>query len=244
MLATSVSTIRTPAYPSSLFLSAILGAGMLGTFHANSIAITGPGFGLEATALTGLRSLRAYVSGHNIALAVIAVPLLAVVSFGLAAFAGHPADGFWVVAIDFGGIGAGLAISSICTVTLAYPAEKRVGSPIPGAASGSGGQAFAAAICSIAGCGWLATVPVILAAQFTHSAVAAIRLPVLVLCAAGYGFALAWMGVADRRAHRRPEGCRNFTRSPRGASCLRAAALRDRPGRAGRSDPRRDGDRV
>ncbi len=207
MLATSVSTIRTPHYRVALILSAILGAGMLSTFNSNSIGITGPGFGLEAAALTGVRSLRAYFTGHNIALAVIAMPLLAAVSFGLAAFAGHPGDGFWAVAIDLGGIGAGLALSSIYTVTLAYPAEKRIGSPVPGAADGYGGQALAGTFGSIIGVA-VAIIPVILAVELTHSVPAAVRMPVLVLCAAGYGIALAWIGVriaASAAAHRLPE---------------------------------------
>ena len=66
----------------------------IGFFHANSIGLTGPAFVIEATALTGRRALRAYFSGQNIALAVIAVPLLTAVSFGLAAVAGHPEFGF------------------------------------------------------------------------------------------------------------------------------------------------------
>ena len=37
---------------------------MLGVFNANSIGITGPAFGLEATALTGARALRAYFAGR------------------------------------------------------------------------------------------------------------------------------------------------------------------------------------
>ena len=51
----------------------------------------------------------------------------------------------------------------------------------------------------------LATVPVILAAQLTHAVPAAVRLPVLELCAAGYGIALAWMGtrIAARTADQR-----------------------------------------
>jgi ABC-2 type transport system permease protein len=204
MLATSVSTIRTPSYHVALILSAVLGAGMLSSFNANSIGSTGPGFGLEATALTGIRALRAYFTGHNIALAIIAVPLLAAVSFGLAAFAGHPEDGFWAVAIDLGGIGAALGLSSIYTVTWAYPAEKRVGSPVPGAASGYGGHAAAGAFGSLFGVAIVAT-PVILAAEFTHSVPAAVRMPVLELCAAGYGIALAWIGmrIAARAADQR-----------------------------------------
>ena len=72
--------------------------------------------------------------------------------FGLAAFAGHPGDGFWAVAIDLGGIGAGLALSGIFTVVLAYPAEKRVGSPIPRSADGYGGRRWPAP--SAASSGW------------------------------------------------------------------------------------------
>jgi len=215
MLASSVSTIRTPAYHVALILSAILGAAILASFQANSIGITGPGFGLEASALTGVRALRAYFTGRGIALAIIAVPLFAVVSLGLAAFAGHPGDGLWVVAIDLGGIGASLALSSIFTVTLAYPAEKRVGSPFPRSADGYGGQALAGSLGSIIGVA-VAVIPVILAAELTHSDPAAVRLPVLVLCAAGYGIVLAWAGVriAARAASQRlPELCQLALRS-------------------------------
>jgi hypothetical protein len=40
----------------------------------------------------------------------------------------------------------------------------------------------------------LAAIPVILAVEFTHSVPAAVRIPVIVVCAAGYGLALAWAG--------------------------------------------------
>ncbi len=215
MLAASVSTIRTPHYHVALILSAVLGGGMLSLFHANSIGITGPGFSLEASALSGIRALRAYFNGHNIALAIIAVPLLAVVSFGLAAFAGHPGDGFWAAAIDISAVGAGLALSSLYTVTLAYPAERRIGSPVPNAADGHGGQAFAGAMGSLFGVA-LVSAPVILAVEFTPSVPAPVRIPVLVLCAAGYGIALAWTGAriaARAAAGRLPELCQVALRS-------------------------------
>jgi ABC-2 type transport system permease protein len=57
---------------------------------------------------------------------------------------------------------------------------------------------------------------VILAVEFTHSAPAAVRIPVLILCAVGYGFALAWAGtrIAARAADRRlPELCQIAVRS-------------------------------
>src|SRR5262249_9811163 len=109
----ALRTIRTPAHHLALILSANLRAAVPGSFNANSIGLTGPAFGLEASALTGGRALRGYLTGRGIALALIAVPLMTAVSFGLAAVSGHPTDGFWVVAIDLAGIGAGLALSSI-----------------------------------------------------------------------------------------------------------------------------------
>jgi ABC-2 type transport system permease protein len=211
MAATSVSTIRTPSYHVALILSAILGAGMLSTLNSNTIGITGPAFGLEASALTGRRALRAYFSGHNIALAIIAVPLLAAVSFGLAAVAGHPGDGFWTVAIDFAGIGAGLALSTIFTVTVAYPAEKRVGSPMPRPADGYGGQALASGLGSLFGV-VLATLPVILAVEFTHR------------CSycAPWATASRWPGPARGSPPARPTGgCLSSARSPSAASSSR-----------------------
>ena len=39
--------------------------------------------------------------------------------------------GFWAVAVDLAALGAALAVSNIFTVALAYPVEKRVGSPTP-----------------------------------------------------------------------------------------------------------------
>ena len=115
-----------------------------------------------------MRALRGYFTGRNIALAVIAVPLSLVLSVGLASFAGHPGDWFWGVAIDLCAIGAALGLSSLLTATLAYPVQKRVGSPVPNAADGYGGQAFAGSMSSLFGVA-LISVPVILALIFTHS---------------------------------------------------------------------------
>ena len=113
------------------------------------------------------------------------------------------------------GIGAALALSSIYTVALAYPAEKRVGSPVPGTADGYGGQALAGTFGSLIGVA-LATLPVILALELTRPVPDAVRMPTLVLCAAGYGLALAWIGVrlAARAAGQRlPELCQIALRS-------------------------------
>ena len=149
---------------------------------------------MEAVALTGRRALRAYFSGQNIALGMIAVPLLTLISFGLAAVAKHPVDGFLGMAVDLAGIGAGLALASVFTVTVPYPMEKRVGSPAPRPADGYMGYGLAGRFGSLFGT-VVAVIPVILGVVLTRSDPAVVRMPVLVLCAAGYGIALAWIGV-------------------------------------------------
>jgi ABC-2 type transport system permease protein len=209
MVVWSVDKILTPQYLVALVLSAGVGAAVIAAFHANSIAMTGPGFFLEAMALTGRRALRAYFSGQNLALGVIAVPLLTVISFVLAAVAKHPVDGFVGMAVGLAGIGAGLALSNIFTSIVAYPLDKRAGNPFPRAADGYGGYSLANALGSLFGT-LVAISPVVLGAALTRSDPAVFRMPVLVLCAAGYGMALAWIGVrvAARAADKRlPELC-------------------------------------
>jgi ABC-2 type transport system permease protein len=199
--------VLTPDYLGGLIASAAAGGAFAGVFHANAIGMSGPGFGLEAMALNGRRALRAYFSGQDIALGVIAVPLLTAVCFGMAALAKHPMDGFVGMAVSLAGIGAGLALANLLTVASPYPVEKRAGTPMPRAASGHQGEYFAATLLLLLGVG-LAVTPVILAAVFTQSAPAAIRLPVLVLGAAAYGLALAWGGVrgaAVTAEHKLPE---------------------------------------
>jgi ABC-2 type transport system permease protein len=194
MVAVSVSTIRTPAYLGAVLGSAGFGAAFIGIFYANSIGRSGPSFGYEAMALGGRRSLRAYFSGQDVALAMIAVPLLTVVSFGVATVAGHPVDGFLGMAVDLAGIGAGLGLSNIFSAALPYPVEKRVGSLSPRPADGYAGYSLAGSLGSLLGVA-VAISPVVLAALFTHSDRAAVRMPVLVVFAAGYGAVLAWIGV-------------------------------------------------
>jgi ABC-2 type transport system permease protein len=194
MVATSVSSVTTPRYRVALFTSAIIGAALMSALHSNAIGLSGPGFGLEAMALAGRRALRAYFSAQDIALGMIAVPLLTVISFGLAAVARHPADGFIGLAVDLAGIGAGLGLSNILTATVPYPMEKRAGSPTPRAASGYTGLGIGGTLGSLLGTA-VAVVPVVLGAALTGSDPATVRMPVLVLCAAAYGLALNWTGV-------------------------------------------------
>jgi ABC-2 type transport system permease protein len=107
MIAVSIRTVLTSGYLVGLITSSVLGSAFVGVLHSNSIGLSGPGFGLEAMTLTGRRALRAYFSGQNIALGLVAAPLLTVISFGLAAVAKHPVDGFAGTAIALAGIGGG-----------------------------------------------------------------------------------------------------------------------------------------
>ncbi len=219
MVVVSASTILGTAgphkHPAVVIGSAVVGAGFVGYFHANSVGLTGPPFITEALALTGRRSLRAYFSGQNIALGVIAAPLLTAICFGLAAAVRSPAQAVPAVAVALAGLGAALGLSNILTVALAYPMAKRTGGPLRQAAQGYGSYTFGGIIANLVGVGVAAT-PVILAAALTSTAPAAVRTPALIICSAAYGVALAWAGVqvAARGAEARlPELCQIAVRS-------------------------------
>jgi ABC-2 type transport system permease protein len=186
--------VLSPDWFGGLLASGVAGGAFVGAFHSNAIGWSGPGFSLEAMALNGRRALRAYFSGQNIALGTIAVPLVTAVCFGLAAVAKHPMDGFAAMAVGLAAIGAGLALANLFTVAMPYPVEKRGGTPMPRATSGHNGEAAGSQLLTLLGVG-VAVTPVILAAVFTQSVPAALRMPVLVLGAAAYGLALAWGGV-------------------------------------------------
>ncbi len=216
MVVVSASTILGPhKHPAVVIASAIFGAGFVGFFHANSVGLTGPPFVIEALALTSRRSLRAYFSGQNIALAVIAAPLLAAICFGLAAAVRDPKEAVAATAVALAGLGAALGLSNIFTVTLPYPMARRAGSPMRQAAQGYGSYTFGGVIGNLLGVAVLVS-PVIVAGALTSADQAAVRIPVLMVCSAAYGLALAWAGVqfAAREAEGRlPELCQIAVRS-------------------------------
>ena len=194
MVVVAIRAVLTPDWFGGLLACGVAGGAFVGAFHSNAIGMSGPGFGLEAAALSSRRALRAYFSGQNIAVGAIAVPLVTAICFGLAVVAKHPIDGFVAMAVGLAAIGAGLALANLFTVASAYPVEKRGGTPVPRAASGHNGQAAASQLITLLGVG-VAVTPVILAAVFTRTGPAAVWMPVLVLGGAAYGLALAWAGV-------------------------------------------------
>jgi len=87
-----------------------------------------------------------------------------------------------------------MALSNIFTARLPYPTEKREGSPVRGATQGHAARALWATLGSLLGTA-VAVSPVAAAEVLTSADPAAVRIPVLLVCAACYGFALAWAGV-------------------------------------------------
>lgn len=113
------------------------------------------------------------------------------------------------------GIGAALALSNVFTVTLPYPVARRTGSPMPQAAQGYASYGLGGVLGSLFGVAVLVT-PVIVAGVLTNADQPAVRIPVLLVCSAAYGLALAWAGVqvAARAAEGKlPELCQIAVRS-------------------------------
>ncbi len=210
MVVVSISTIiGSHQHPAVVLGSAVVGAGFVGAFHANAVGLSGPPFIIEAQALGGRRQLRAYFSGQDIVFAVIAVPLLTAISFGLAYGVGRPAEGVAAAAIALAALGGALGMANILAVVLPFPMAKRAGSPMRQAAQGYGAAGFGSIVGTVAGAA-VAAIPVIVAAALTSSVSAAVRAPLLLPCAAVYGFGLAWIGVrvAARAAEDKlPELC-------------------------------------
>jgi ABC-2 type transport system permease protein len=196
MVASCISSIiGQNRHPGIMLMAAVFGAAFVGIFHTNSAGLTGPAFFVEALALSGRRQLRAYFSGQNAALVVIAVPLLIALSFGLAAFAGSGMRyGYLGAAVDLAALGAALGLSNLFTVALPYPMDKRAGSPLRQAAQGYTAYSLACVFGTLAGAAALAS-PVIAIAVNSGPDPAVAKMLALILGAAAYGLVLAWIGV-------------------------------------------------
>jgi ABC-2 type transport system permease protein len=213
--ASSAALFGNQRQPGVLLLGAVLGAAFVGVFHANAIGVSGPAFIFEAMALNSRRALRDYLAGQNIVLAVIAAPLLVAVMLGLAELAGNMKYGLIGVAVVLAGLGAALGLTSILSVSAAFPARRRIGSPTLQPAEGYGAYGVASAFGNIIGVA-AATTPVMIIGLDTASAPPAIRVPALLLGSAAYGLALAWAGVrvaAGEAEVKLPELCQTAIQS-------------------------------
>ncbi len=201
-------------HPAVILASAVIGAAFVGIFHANAAGQTGPAFVLEATALGRGRDLRAYFSGQNLVLCVIGAPLVVAVCFALAVAARDPWMGVEATPVVLSGLGAALGLSNLFTAALPYPMVKRVGTPVVVPAPGYSGYRLGALLVLV-GTGVLAA-PVIVGAVLAANGPDAIRIGVMLPCAAGYGFGLAVIGVrlaAKVAGNMLPEMCQAALRT-------------------------------
>jgi ABC-2 type transport system permease protein len=216
MAAVSASAILGKQHhPGVLLASAIFGAAFVGYFHANAVGQAGPPFVYEATALTGRRELRSYFWGQDLALGVIALPLLLAVSVGLSAAAGRWEYGFFVAAVAIAGIGAGLGMSNILTATAAYPMARRPGNPMRQPAPGYQAYGIGGVVANL-GTVAVTSIPMIAAVVLVGTHPPVFWYPVLLGCAVIYGSGLLYAGVrlaAIGAEQKLPELCQTALRS-------------------------------
>jgi MFS family permease len=99
---------------------------------------------------------------------MIGVPLLAALSFALAALARSPGYGFLTTPVALAGLGAALGLGSIYTITVPYPMDKRLGNATRGAAAGYTSYGAGSTLGTLLGVAVLVA-PVIVAAVLTST---------------------------------------------------------------------------
>jgi ABC-2 type transport system permease protein len=126
-------------------------------------------------------------------LGVIGTPLVVAVCFALAAAVGDPGMGVEATPVVLAGMGAALGLGDLLSAALPYPMVKRAGTPVLVPAPGYSGYRLGGLL-ALVGTAVLAA-PVIVGAVLAASGPDAIRIGVMLPCAAAYGFALAVIGV-------------------------------------------------
>ena len=148
-------------------------------------------------------------------LCVIGAPLVVAICCALAAVADDPGMGVEAAPVVLAGLGAALGLANLFTVALPYPMVKRVGTPMLVAAQGYAAYRIGSVFGTLAGTAVLAA-PVIVGAVLAANGPEAIRIGVLLPCAAVYGFALATIGVrlaAKVAENKMPELCQAALRT-------------------------------
>ena len=195
MVVASISSLRGTHPEVGVLISAGIGGAFVGLVRSDAFGLAGPGFYLDALALSGRRALRSWFAGQNAADAAIAVPLILVVPLVLAIISGHPVNGLLAMALGLAAAGASLGIGNLFSAALPFPMERRAGSPLPRQAEGFGLHAVGARFGGLIITAVL-VVPVIVAIGGTGSVADAIRVPALIAGGAVYGALLAWAGIA------------------------------------------------
>jgi ABC-2 type transport system permease protein len=195
MVVVSISTLRGHRPLIGVLLSAGFGGAFTGVLRGDAFGMAGPAFYLEALALSGRRGMRAWLAGRDVAVAVIAIPLVLVVPLVIAIISGHPVNGLLAMAVGLSATGAGLGVSNVFSAALPYPVERRAGSPTPRQLDGYTLPAVGSRIGSLVAVA-IAVIPAVVAIAATGSVTAAVRIPALIAGGAVYGGLLAWAGLA------------------------------------------------
>jgi ABC-2 type transport system permease protein len=195
MVVASIGSLRGKNPEAGVLVCALFGGAFAGSLRGDLFGMAGPGFYLDALALSDRRALRSWFAGQSAAVASIAVPLVLVVPLIVAIVSGHPVNGLLSMGLGLAATGASLGLADFFSSTLPYPAEQRAGSPIPRQIDGFALQAVGARLGGVIGTVILA-IPVIAAIATTGSVADAVRIPVLIGGGAVYGVLLGWAGIA------------------------------------------------
>jgi ABC-2 type transport system permease protein len=193
-------TLSSDKGPVGLFSAAgpaCLAALMIGIQACNSFGIDGRSLWMNAVAFSSERDLRTDLAGRHLAIAVIAVPLLGVISVAAAALAGNAAWAVPAALTAWGLLGVALGVGAVASVVLPYTLPERLNA-FSGAAPGQGPLAFGSATAGFLVTSTLA-LPIVLPVLLGFAWVSVVAVP--------YGLVVAWAG-------RRTAGLVGFARMP------------------------------
>ncbi|WP_219465632.1 hypothetical protein [Nonomuraea rhizosphaerae] len=132
-----------------ILLSAAAGL-MISLQAANAFGIDGRSLWMNAVVIDSERGLAVDLAGRHLASALVATPLLIVISVSAGLFAGHPEGIAPAVLAGLGALGIGYGVGSVTSVVIPYTMPERMNA-FSGAAPGQGGQAFASAMGAMLG---------------------------------------------------------------------------------------------
>ncbi len=170
--------------PAFVIGPACLAAMMIGMQAANAYGIDGRSLWMNAVAFATERDVRTDLAGRHLAVAIIAVPLLLVLSVVSSVVAGEPVWAVPAVLSAWGVLGVGLGVGAVTSVILPYTFPDRLNA-FSGAAPGQGGEAFLGSFGAMLGTSVIA-LPVFLPVLFGLTWASALAVP--------YGFLAAWGG--------------------------------------------------
>jgi ABC-2 type transport system permease protein len=170
-----------------LVAAAVYGGTIAGVQSANQFGLDGAALWLNVAATSRAQDLRADLAGKNLASALVAMPIFALLYTALGLLAHqvtYPAAAFGIGACA---LGVTLGISSVASVLLPYPVPERRTSAFGGAGTGRGCLAGLANLAIlILAVAFMSPVLVLLAILHTGLW--------LLLIGPGYGAAIAWVG--------------------------------------------------